>query len=316
VKRIVTILILLAALPIAAYADAIEMELYMIPQLNASIYTAGSAQYLDAAGNPKVIGMSGNLTNYQENQGVVAYDPWIVYTGNWSGDMLFDGYWSTCYAASLSAHGGSVPNRPIYTPWACTRPEPFPYPREREPIRLADISLCPLVFDLGRGASYSFSDAAGGVLFDMDNDSAADRVAWPTGSVAFLFFDRNGNGVPDNGSELFGNATPLRSGEIAKHGFDALSELDGDFDGAITPADAAWSSLRVWHDADRSGSAAAQEIATLDAAGIRSIETSAIWTARQDRGGNWFRWEATFVFDDGRGAAVRRPFYDVWLAEE
>jgi hypothetical protein len=49
---------------------------------------------------------------------------------------------------------------------------------------------------------------------------------WPTSTTPWLALDRNGNGRIDDGGELFGSATLLRSGEPASNGFVALRELD------------------------------------------------------------------------------------------
>ena len=78
------------------------------------------------------------------------------------------------------------------------------------------------------------------MLFDIDADGYSESVTWvsPEARDAFLFLDRNGNGIVDDGSELFGDATYLFSGEIAQHGYEALAEFDlfeygGNGDGVI-----------------------------------------------------------------------------------
>jgi hypothetical protein len=60
----------------------------------------------------------------------------------------------------------------------------------------------------------------------MDADGDLARVAWPSDgqSVCFLFLDRNGNGPADAGNELFGNHTPLMTGQKAMDGFEARAE--------------------------------------------------------------------------------------------
>lgn len=60
------------------------------------------------------------------------------------------------------------------------------------------------------GGPYELTDVAGRTRFDIDANGVTDAVAWPRdGRVALLFYDRTGNGMPDNGAELFGNATKL-----------------------------------------------------------------------------------------------------------
>lgn len=46
-----------------------------------------------------------------------------------------------------------------------------------------------------------------------------------------LVRDLNGNGLIDNGTELFGNSTILSNNETAANGFEALKELDSNGDG-------------------------------------------------------------------------------------
>lgn len=57
--------------------------------------------------------------------------------------------------------------------------------------------------------------------------------------------------APDDGSELFGDHTPLPDGSIAAHGFEALAGFDTDLSGSVSDADAAWTALRLWRDQDR-----------------------------------------------------------------
>ena len=83
----------------------------------------------------------------------------------------------------------------------CCAPIPFRVP-------LIDVTPSdghtPLVIALDN--RYELTSPENGVFFDLDADGNPDRAAWPRdGSVAFLFNDRNGNGVPDDGAELFGN---------------------------------------------------------------------------------------------------------------
>jgi hypothetical protein len=79
-------------------------------------------------------------------------------------------------------------------------------------------------------------------------------LGWPEGpDDAWLAMDRNGNGIIDDGSELFGNTRNLRSGINAKHGYEVLAELDDNLDGKIDEADPAFRALLLWGDANRNG---------------------------------------------------------------
>jgi hypothetical protein len=74
--------------------------------------------------------------------------------------------------------------------------------------------------------------------FDLDNDGSQETISSLAPNSGFLALDRNGDGVINNGSELFGPA----SGD----GFGELAALDSDGNHWLDEADAAYSDLRVW----------------------------------------------------------------------
>ena len=165
----------------------------------------------------------------------------------------------------------------------------------------------PIVIAINGG--YEFTSVADGVWFDLDGDGRLDRVAWPRdGSVAFLFFDRNGNGIPDDGRELFGDHTFLLSGEQAEHGFEALAEFDSSGDGAVTVDDDRWMQLQLWRDFDHDGTAGTGEITPVAASGIAELGFDCRRVGRRDAHGNQLRWQAFAKLAHGR-----RPYYDVFL---
>lgn len=74
--------------------------------------------------------------------------------------------------------------------------------------------------------------------FDLDSDGNAETMSMLAQGKGFLAYDRNGDGIINDGSELFGT----KSGD----GFKDLSFYDDDKNGFIDEADAIYDKLRVW----------------------------------------------------------------------
>lgn len=156
----------------------------------------------------------------------------------------------------------------------------------------------PMVIDV-LGDGFAMTNRAWGVDFDMDADGRPDRLSWTKGSSddSFLVLDRNGNAVVDDGSELFGNATPQSNPPLGsdRNGFRALSEFDqlengGNANGKISGADAIFASLRLWQDSNHNGYSEADELESLSEYGITSIELNYKLSKKIDESGNKFRY--------------------------
>jgi hypothetical protein len=151
----------------------------------------------------------------------------------------------------------------------------------------------PIVIDLGNDG-FDLGAAGTGVYFDVDADGVLDHVQWTRrgGDEGFLAIDRSGNGLVDNGAELFGIGTPMiLRGGLAPNGFVGLAQYDarllgGNDDGVITAADAIWPQLRVWVDVNADGVSTYDEMRTLKSLGITSLETIPKLRKHVDAAGN------------------------------
>lgn len=97
------------------------------------------------------------------------------------------------------------------------------------------------------------------ISFDLNADGTPEQIPGLGKGSAFLVFDRNGNGKADDGSELFGVASG--------NGFADLARLDGDHNGWIDEADAAFSQLGLW---------SAEGFSSLQARGVGALYTAAV----------------------------------------
>jgi hypothetical protein len=170
------------------------------------------------------------------------------------------------------------------------------------------------------GGDFKLTSANDGVVFDIFGNGKPIRISWtaPDSGVAFLALDRNGNGIIDNGKELFGTATqqPVRP---ALNGFAALAQFDepengGNQDGVIDQRDAIYHDLLLWIDTNHDGVSQPSELHHLSDFGISSISLAYRKSDKVDQFGNRFVYcSKTNVEHDGDHSQVSRLIYDVFL---
>jgi len=175
----------------------------------------------------------------------------------------------------------------------------------------------PIVIDIN-GDGIALSGPSDGVEFDLNGNGTRDRLGWTVANSddAWLALDRNGNGLIENGAELFGDFTPQPAAPN-KNGFLALAEYDkpangGNGDGVVNSQDSVFADLRLWQDKNHNGVAESGELQTLGSLNVKAFELDFKESKRVDQYGNEFKYKAKVK--DTKDGSVGRWAWDVFLA--
>ncbi len=154
----------------------------------------------------------------------------------------------------------------------------------------------PILLDLDSDG-FHLTGLGDSVVFDIDADEKPESVAWTKAGSrdAFLWLDRNSNGLVDDGNELFGNHTRLQDGSVALHGYQALSEFDnlklgGNQDGFLDRNDAVFQDLSLWIDRNHDGYSDPGEIRLLTHSKIVRLDLSYRMLIESDEHGNIYKY--------------------------
>ncbi len=108
--------------------------------------------------------------------------------------------------------------------------------RFSQELDLASFTMCdPLVINMDTDAA-SLSDQT--FYFDIDADGEKDEISQLGAGSGYLALDKSGDGVINDGKELFGTASG--------NGFADLAEYDEDGNGWIDENDEVWNKLKIW----------------------------------------------------------------------
>lgn len=120
----------------------------------------------------------------------------------------------------------------------------------------------PLVISLD-GRAPSLTDAT--FSFDLDSDGVEDNISGLSSGAGFIAFDKNQDGVINNGQELFG--------PDSGNGYLDLAAYDENGDGWIDDGDSIFSQLQVWQPSLEEDQGRLQ---SLKALGVGAINLQAI----------------------------------------
>jgi hypothetical protein len=148
------------------------------------------------------------------------------------------------------------------------------------------------------------------VSFDLTGTGTASQVAWVADGSALLVRDINSDGLINNGTELFGAATVLANGQRAGNGYVAMAALDGNHDGKLSAADANFSELKLWVDANHNGVTDGGELKALADMGVLEINLDFTKTTTTNNG-NLLGMVSNWTGTDGSSHQVA----DVWFAK-
>jgi Ca2+-binding RTX toxin-like protein len=164
--------------------------------------------------------------------------------------------------------------------------------------------LSPLVLDLD-GDGIELTDLQDLVIrFDIDMDGMREAVGWVKPDDGLLAYDRNGDGIINDVSELFGTQV------LNNSGFNLLQALDTNGDTWISANDTAFSALRIWRDLNQDGMSDSNELVTLNQLDITRIKTTYTRNAQPVPSRNTIVDISIYERADG----IQRQIADVWFA--
>jgi hypothetical protein len=102
-------------------------------------------------------------------------------------------------------------------------------------LKAGDALIDPLMINFN-GAAAQLSNQK--FKFDLNIDGILDSISVPAKGSGFLAYDKNGDGIINDGSELFGPSSG--------NGFSELAAYDDDKNGWIDENDSIFKDLRIW----------------------------------------------------------------------
>ena len=161
---------------------------------------------------------------------------------------------------------------------------------------ISEVQVCdPLVINLD-GNIAGLSDQK--FTFDLDNDGVLDTISRLNQGSGYLALDKNGDGVINDGSELFGT----KSGD----GFKDLAQYDQDGNGWIDEDDEIFDKLLIWTQ-DEDGNDVLYHLKDLGVGAIclESVSTNFTLNGANNATNGYIRQTGVFLYENGEAGTVQ-----------
>lgn len=169
------------------------------------------------------------------------------------------------------------------------------YTKEELKISSYEKVYDPLVINFS-GSSAELTEQR--FFFDIDMDGREDSLARLGSGSGYLALDKNGDGIINDGSELFGP----QSGD----GFGELSAYDEDRNGWIDEGDSVWEHLRIWcQNPDGSSTLYRLSDKKVGAVCLQNTKTQFSLKDAKNCELGYLRASGVFLFEDGRAGTVQ-----------
>lgn len=154
----------------------------------------------------------------------------------------------------------------------------------------------PLIINYDGGFNNLSSQA---YAFDLDGDGKEEMVSFAGAGSGFLAWDKNGDGIINNGHELFGT--------LSGDGFAELVNLDEDGNGFIDAGDSIFSQLSIFSK-DSAGNDSLRQLSDFDIAAIsiQSVATPFRITDHLNQEQGLARSTGVFIRSDGSVGSVQQ----------
>ncbi len=165
-----------------------------------------------------------------------------------------------------------------------------------ETVSMKQVSMCdPLVINLD-GNIAQLSDQT--FLFDLDGDGELDEINQLSQGSGFLALDKNGDGVINDGTELFGTSSG--------NGFADLAAYDEDHNGFIDEGDEIWNKLKIWVT-DENGNRQLYSLAEkgVGAICLQNSSTNFALTGENNQISGMIRNTGIFLYENGNVGTVQ-----------